>query len=48
MNVMLHLVTMTVIIILNTNILREVKARTRRMESSTNNPRWHQIIYIIE
>ena len=40
MNVMLHLVTMTVLIILNTSIFREVKARTRRLESATNNPRW--------
>ena len=40
MNVMLHLVTMTVLIILNTSIFREVKARTRRLESATSNPRW--------
>ena len=38
MNVMLHLVTMTALIILNTSIFREVRARTRRLESSTSNP----------
>ena len=41
MNVILHLITMTVLIMLNMSIYLEVKARARRFNLvNINNPRW--------